>query len=123
MFVLTSPSSVFPSRSVEERANTRDRSALAVKIGAVIYYGQVETYVERACAGGRECMRAREREDTLRERLIEILCATEGERERGSLLLCAALLPGWEVSSIERTRVRPALSARRSLLLTDGKTQ
>lgn len=50
VFVLTSLSSASPSRSVEERASTRGRSALAVEINAVIYYGKVETYAERACA-------------------------------------------------------------------------
>lgn len=68
------------------------------------------------------CVREGARGHTERETHRDPVCHRERERERGSLLLCAALLPGWEVFSIERTRVRPALSARRSLLLTDGKT-
>lgn len=55
MYLLLSLSSLSPSRSVEKgrkkkkrEANTRDRSALAVEINAVIYYGKVETYA-RAC--------------------------------------------------------------------------
>lgn len=47
---VTSPPSVSPSRSVEEKTNTGDRSAAAVQINAAIYYGKVETYAGRACA-------------------------------------------------------------------------
>lgn len=74
MFVLTSVASVSPSQSVEERASTRDKSGLAVEINAVIYYGKVETYAERACvrAGVSVCVywweRGRERRSSLRKR-------------------------------------------------------
>ncbi len=55
--------------------------------------GERETHRESVCV----CERERERE---RERVSETL----RKRERERLLLCAALLPGWEVFSIERTR-------------------
>lgn len=101
-------SSVSPSRSVEERANTRDRSALAVEINAVIYYGKVETYAERACARAWVCVREGEGDGERRSyrsvRVIESNTRHAEKREGASLLVCAALLPGWEVFSIERTR-------------------
>lgn len=101
-----------PSRSVEERASTRDRSGLAVEINAVIYYGKVETYAERACvrAGVCVCVCGRERE---RER-GEKLTGKERETPGDNLLLRAALPLEWEVSSTERTR-----SVRHSLIVAN----
>lgn len=108
--------------SVERLSNSlrrrkKERSALTVKINAVIYSGREETYVERARAGvsmrAYVYVREGQRDWCVRQ--------SEGERERENvrarLLVCASLLPGWEVFSIERTR-----SVRHSLLLTDGKT-